>query len=190
MALLSEVQGKQWGTDRYGDKILSHTWNWRDDRIMKWINNFVNISRKDVYANVERQKAIRTGALKRSLFWQTYATSGGDEQVFEARYIYYAKFVELAVGRNEPFVALPPGIPGMKWQPIRMPDGRRRRAKPHVVTELRSQAQKFISYAKRHFSFVGTAYMIYALGGNEEPSVRNAVNRALFWASKSEKFNR
>ena len=187
MALISNVEGRSWGADKYGDQILSWKWNWHDDRIMSWINNFVAISQKDVHANVDRQKAIRTGRLKRSLAWKTYATSGGDEQVFEARYIYYAKYVELAVGRRQPFKALPPMIPNAKWQPIRMPD-RKRKAKPHVVTEMRSQAKKFTSMARRHFSFVGTAYLVFAMGSNKSSAA--AINRALFWESKSGKFDR
>ena len=187
MALISEVQEKGWASDKYGDKVKRWEWDWRDERIMSWINNFVAISQKDVHANVDRQKAIRTGRLKRSLAWKTYATSGGDEQVFEARYIYYAKYVELAVGRRQPFKALPPMIPNAKWQPIRMPD-RKRKAKPHVVTEMRSQAKKFTSMARRHFSFVGTAYLVFAMGSNKSSAA--AINRALFWESKSGKFDR
>ena len=189
MALISNIEGKSWGTDKYGDQILSWKWNWHDDRIMSWINKFVEISRKDVYGNVDRQidATNNTGRLKRSLYWQTYATSGGDEQVFEARYIYYAKFVELAVGRRQPFKQLPPNIPSAKWQAIAMPD-RKRKAKPHVVTEMRSQAKKFTAMARKHFTFVGTAYLVYAMGSNK--SAHAAINRALFWESKSGKFDR
>lgn len=191
MALLSEVQERSWATDKYGDKVLSWKFDWRDDRIMAWINNFANISRKNVMDNVERlsieSDGKDSGRLKRSLFWQTWAASGGDSQVFEARYIYYAKFVELALGRGDTYIQ-PPDIPHKKWKPISMPDGRKRKARPFVVAEMRSQAQKFATFARKRFSFVGTMFLIYAMGNNK--SAAAAYNRAAFWASKRDTFTR
>ena len=179
MALLSEAQERSWATDKYGDQVLKWRWDWRDSRIMDWINNFVSISRKNVYASVDRQKIKKTGALKRSLAWKTWAVSGGDAQVFEARYQYYAKFVELAVGRGEPYDSPVPNIPGRKWKPIPVPT-RSRKGKPHVVTEMRSQAAKFTAFARAQFSFTGTIYMLYAMGNNHSSAA--AYNRALQWA--------
>lgn len=181
MPLLSDVQERSWAADKYGDLVLSWKWDWRDERIMGWINNFVNVISKDTIGNVERQHAIKTGRLKRSLHWKTWAASGGDAQVFEARYIYYAKYVELAVGRGEPYDSPVPDIPGPMWQPIRVPS-RSRKGKPHVVTEMRSQASKFTSMARKHFSFAGTVFLIYAMGNNQ--SAAAAVNRALYWAAR------
>ena len=57
-----------------------------------------------------------------------------------------------------------------------MPD-RRRKAKPHVVTEMRSQARKFSTMLRRHFSFVGLTYMAYAMGDNK--AAADTVNRLL-----------
>ena len=68
----------QIGADQYGDKLKTFKWDWRDQRIVAWINNFASISRKNVYANMDRQKVKNTGALKRSLAWKTFAVSGGD----------------------------------------------------------------------------------------------------------------
>ena len=111
----------------------------------------------------------QTGALLRSLQWRTWNDSGGDRQVFEAKYNYYAKFVELALGRNMPFIGLPPGIPRRKWQPIQMPDGRPRKAKPSIATEMRRQAAKFTTMLEDRYSFAGIAMMVYALG----PAIQN-----------------
>ena len=183
MAFLSDIKERDWASDKYGDKVLLWKWDWRDERIMSWINNFVPVISRDTLGNVERQKAKSTGRLKRSLAWKTYSASGGDTQVFEARYVYYAKYVELAVGKGNPFRQLPPDIASRNWMPISMPD-RRRKAKPHVVTEMRKQASKFTSMARKHFSFIGTVYMIYAMGNNQ--SAAAAVNRALFWASRKQ----
>lgn len=187
MALVSQTDERSWATDKYGDQVLSWKWSWRDARIMAWINNFTKISRQNVMANVGRLDMTRSGALKRSLAWKTWAASGGDTQVFEAQYIYYSKFVELALGKGDTYIQ-PPDIPHKSWGAIRMPDGRKRKAKPFVVAEMRSQAQKFASYARKRFSFVGTMFLIYAMGDNK--SAAAAYNRAVFWAAQKEAFHR
>lgn len=184
---LSPINERSWGTDKYGDLVLSWKWNWHDERIMGWINNFVNVTSKDTIGNVDRQKAIKTGRLKRSLAWKTWAASGGDAQIFEARYIYYAKFVELAVGKGQPYNGPVPDIPNPRWLPIEVPS-RSRKGKPHVVTEMRSQASKFTSMARKHFSFVGTVFLVYAMGNNK--SAAAAVNRAIYWANRKERVTR
>ena len=188
MALLSEVQERSWATDKYGDNVLRFTFDWRDTRIMNWINNFEKITRENTLEDVDRQdiqsKGKNSGQLRRSLFWKTWATSGGDAQVFEARYIYYAKFVELAVGKGEPYREQVPAIPHPKWKPITVAS-RKRKGRPHVVTEMRTQAAKFSAYARARFAFAGTIYMLYAMGGDK--SAADAYNRALQFALHSEK---
>lgn len=187
MALISDVQERSWATDKYGDKVKRWDWDWRDERIMKWINNFARISRENTEENLERLNAIRTGELKRSLFWKTWATSGGDTQVFSARYLYYQKYVELAVGKNEPYDSPVPNIPSPNWGPIPVPT-RKRRGKPFVVTEMRTQATKFAAMARKEFCYAGTLFLVFAMGANKD--AHDAVNRALFWAQRRDAFTR
>ena len=176
--------------DPYGDNVKSWHWNWRNDHIMRWINNFVRITRANTLGNMERQDIKKySGMLKRSLAWKTWATSGGDEQVFRAQYIYYAKYVELALGKHNPYNGPVPPIANKQWQAITVPT-RTRKAKPHVVTEMRRQAKRFMSYASDEFQFTGLVSMIYAMGGDEDPAIRHAVNRALFWDSTRGGFQR
>lgn len=189
MAILSEVKERSWATDKFGDRVLSWKWDWRDSRIMDWINNFVPIATKDSVGNIERLEAVKSGKMKRSLRWKTWAASGGDSQVFEARYIYYAKFVELAVGRGDPYNGPVPSIPGPNWLPIHVPT-RRRKGKPHVVTEMRTQASKFTAMARSQFMFAGTVYMLYAMGGKDNPSIADAYNRAVWWALRQQRERR
>lgn len=199
MALLSEVQERAWASDKYGDNVLKWKWDWRDTQIMEWINNFARITRENTIGDVERQgigdyrkkrkKKVSGPSLKRSLYWRTWAASGGDSQVFEARYIYYAKYVELAVGNREKYDSPVPDIPHKKWKPIPVPT-RSRKGKPHVVTEMRTQASKFTAFARAKFSFTGTIYMLYAMGGKDNPTIAAAYNRALFWALRQEKVTR
>lgn len=154
--------------DPYGELIEAVKFDWRDRRVMEWIDKFVKFGQMDSEGNINRQKAKKSGALLRSIKWLTWNDSGGNRQVFEARYNYYAKFVELALGRNMPFKALPPAIEQRKWQPIQMPD-RKRRAKPSIPTEMRKQARKFTTMIEDRYAFHGLALMVYALG----PSVKN-----------------
>lgn len=187
MALISEVQERAWASDKYGDRVKRWEWDWRDERIMAWISNFTRISRENTEDNVERLDAVHTGAMKRSLWWKTWATSGGDTQVFAAKYLYYSKFVELAVGKNEPYNSPVPNIPGPYWSPIPVPT-RSRKGKPFVVTEMRTQASKFAAMARKEFSFAGTMFLVYAMGDNQDAHA--AVNRALFWRQRRGKFDR
>ncbi len=165
-------------SDPYGEKILLQKFDWRDERLLAWIDKFVEFAWRDSTGNVQRQRAIRTKSLLRSIRWRTWNDCGGDRQVFQVRYNYYSKFVELALGRGNPFIALPPEITQRKWQPIQMPDGRKRRAKPSIPTELRKQASKFTTMLEQSYSFHGIAMMVYALG----PSIQNRslVRRLLY----------
>jgi len=183
--VVSQTAERSWATDKYGENVLKWKWDWRDERIMSWINKFPTVTRADTMGNLGRQNVGKSGRLKRSLAWKTFAASGGNTQVFTARYLYYAKFVELALGKGNPYNGPVPNIPRKNWQPITVPS-RSRKAKPHVVTEMRKQAMKFSAFARKHFSFVGTMFMLYSMGG-DDPSVAAAVNRTIFWASRNER---
>lgn len=163
--------------DPYGEKILSGTFDWRDERVIEAISRFVTFGQTDSTSNARRQRAVRSGALLRSIRWKTWSQSGGDVQVFHAHYLYYAKFVELAVSGRFPFSALPPAIAEPRWKPIQMPD-RPLRAKPMVATEMRKRARRFTTYVQEHFSYAGIAMMVYSMRTDSPYSSR--INRSLF----------
>jgi hypothetical protein len=163
--------------DPYGDDIKVKKFDWRDEQILDWIAKFPEFGQRDARGNVTRQSAIKTGALLRSIYWRTWNSSGGDLQVFEARYLYYAKFVELALGRGMPFKALPPGIPRKKWDPITMPD-RKRKAKPSVATEMRRQAAKFTTMLEDNFLYHGIAMIVYPFNNSIENT--DLIDRLLY----------
>ena len=178
--------------DPYGEMILSGRFDWRDERVLKWIENFVRFGQRDSKANVARQSAAvtarynkngkrkqyrSTGNLLRSIFWRTWNESNGDVQIFHAQYAYYEKFLELALGKGDPFTELPPDIPGAKWKPITVP-GKTRKARPAVPTEMRRNARKFTTFIQDHFSFAGIAIMAYALAA-VKPNA-DVVNQAIF----------
>lgn len=176
--------------DPYGEGILASRFDWRDKRIIEAISKFVQWGMFDSKGNIKRQskspdssrksgKTKRsTGALMRSVKWKTWQEAGGDVQVFHAHFLYYSKFVELALGRGNPFIGLPPGIPGKQWGPIRMPDGRSRRARPSIPTEMRKRARKFTGIVRDHFSFTGIAMLLYAMRSDDP--MADQINRRLF----------
>lgn len=163
--------------DPYGENIKVRKFDWRDEQVLAWIQKFVEFGQKDARGNVTRQNALRSGALLRSIRWRTWNSSGGDVQVFEARYNYYAKFVELALGRGMPFKALPPGIPRRKWDPITMPD-RPRKAKPSIATEMRKQAAKFTTMLEDQFLYHGIAMIAYPFNNSIENT--DLIDRLLY----------
>lgn len=172
--------------DPFGEKILLEKFDWRDARLLAWIDRFVEFGWRDSVGNIQRLNAMQTKALLRSIKWRTWADCGGDRQTWQVRYNYYAKFVELALGRGLPFKALPPEIDMPRWQPIHMPD-RKRRAKPSIPTELRRQGARFVSMLEASYSFHGIAMMVYALG----PSIQNkALVRRLLFETKFSKVAR
>lgn len=173
--------------DPYGEKILTGTFDWRDERILDYIQKFIQFGKQDSVANIRRQHSIRTGKLLRSVAWKTWSEAGGDVQVFHAHYLYYSKFVELALGKNNPFIGLPPNIPGARWKPIQMPDGRKRRAKPSVPTEMRKRARKFTTYVMDSFSFSGIAMMVYSMPlTNSDAAI---INRKMFSRGLNGRYN-
>ena len=163
--------------DPYGERIKVKKFDWRDEQVLKWIVKFREFGQEDSRKNVTRQNAIRSKQLLNSIWWRTWNTSGGDVQVFEARYMYYAKFVELALGKNMPFKALPPGITRRKWDPITMPD-RPRKAKPSIATEMRKQAAKFTTMLEDQFLYHGIAMIVYPFNNSIEN--RDLIDRLLY----------
>ena len=164
--------------DPYGEKIELVKFDWRDQKVMSLVDKFVEFGKTDSMENITRQDAVKTRRLLRSIQWRTWNDCGGNRQVFEVKYRYYAKFVELALGKGMPFIGLPPAIAQRKWMPIDMPDGRKRRAKPSIPTELRKQAAKFTTMLEDRYSFYGIAMIVYALG----PSIQNQelIHQLLF----------
>lgn len=178
--------------DPYGEKILSGRFDWRDERILGRISNFVRFGQRDSKANVARQSAAvaerynkngktkkysSTGQLLRSIRWMTWNEANGNVQIFHAQYLYYEKFLELALGKGDPFTQLPPDIPQPKWMPIPVP-GKTRKARPAVATEMRRNAWKFVTYVQDHFSYAGISIIAFAMA-SVKPNA-DLVNRAIF----------
>ncbi|MBQ7157489.1 MAG: hypothetical protein IJR86_06845 [Bacteroidaceae bacterium] len=152
--------------DRFGDGIWSTTFDWRDERVMKYIRAFIQHGKIDSKKNIHRLNAILTGRLVRSIGWKAWSESGGDAEVFQETYLKYGQFVELAVGGIHKYKPIDP-ITHRAWQPIPVA-GRRRKAKPHSTAEMRKQARKFERLLVEHFSYVGLGFLVYAAGANRE----------------------
>ncbi len=176
MALVAQTNAQEWRTDRYGDEVLLRRFDWRDEIVIRKIEEFIKHAQEDTLGNIDRLKIGKSQSLRRSIFWHTWNTSGGDLQVFEARYNYYGKFVELALGRGNPYNGPVPAFTRRKWQPIPVPT-RTKKGKPFVVAEMRKQARRFEAFGLRYLNFVGTGYLIYAAGSRIDAAAR--INRAL-----------
>ncbi len=153
--------------DPYADNIIATKFDWRDEEVMKKIRAFITHGKIDSKKNIQRLGAIKSGKLIRSIGWKAWAESGGDAEVFQETYMKYGQFVELAVGKGEPYKEQVPPIPGRAWAPIRVPS-RSRKAKPHSTAEMRKQAKRFERILVDHFSFVGLGFLAYAAGSNRE----------------------
>lgn len=162
--------------DPFADQILATKFDWRDERVMQLIRKFVLHGKLDSKANLKRLGAVHSGQLIRSIGWRAWAESGGDAEVFQETYLKYGQFVELAVGKGEPYNGPVPPIPGKAWNPIRVPT-RRRKAKPHSTAEMRKQARRFERLLVDHFSFMGLGFLVYAAGANRENA--EEINRLM-----------
>lgn len=152
--------------DPYAEQIYATKFDWRDERVMQLIRNFLQHGKQDSKKNIQRLHAIHSGKLLRSIAWKAWSDSGGDAEVFQETYLKYGQFVELAVGKNEPYTPIDP-ITQRQWKPIAV-RGHKRKAKPHSTAEMRKQARRFERLVVDHFSFMGLGFMMYAAGANRE----------------------
>lgn len=162
--------------DPYADKIFTPRFNWRDEEVLAMIRNFVLFGKRDSKQNIRRLAAIKSGRLLRSIGWKAWAESGGDAEVFQETYLKYGQYVELAVGKKEPYNGPVPAIPGRAWGPIAVPT-RKRKAKPHSTAEMRKQAKRLERLLVDHFSFIGMGFLVYAAGSNRDNY--DEINRLL-----------
>ena len=161
--------------DPYADQILATKFDWRDEQVMQFIRRFIMHGKIDAKKNIKRLSAIKSGQLIRSIGWKAWSDSGGDAEVFQETYLKYGQFVELAVGKNNPYTPIDP-FTTRAWKPIPV-RGKKRRAKPHSTAEMRKQARRFERLLVDHFSFMGLGFMTYAAGANRENA--EEINRLM-----------
>lgn len=157
--------------DPYAERILATKFDWRDEQVMQFIRRFIKHGKIDARKNIKRLRAVSSGKLIRSIGWKAWSDSGGNAEVFQETYMKYGQFVELAVGKGEPYNGPVPAIANLAWGPITVPT-RRRKAKPHSTSEMRKQARRFERLLVDHFSFMGLAFLTYAAGDNRENAAR------------------
>lgn len=153
--------------DPFAENIIATKFDWRDERVMELIRRFIFHGKIDAKKNIKRLDAINSGKLIRSIGWKAWSESGGNAEVFQETYLKYGQFVELAVGKNQPYNGPVPPIPGRAWGPITVPT-RKRKAKPHSTAEMRKQARRFERLLVDHFSFMGLGFLTYAAGSNRD----------------------
>ncbi len=137
-----------------------------------YVNNFFVLLTKDAMKNMDRLGIKNhTGMLRRAIYWKIWGAANGDVKMFTLMYQRYAKFVELALGKNHELVQIA-AIGGPKWRPIPRPDNKPRKAKPFITSEMRMQVRKFENMLVSQFAFRGTAYILWGLQDKEAEATR------------------
>ncbi len=163
------------------EQIIS-VFNFLNPLVIERVNKFIQWAEEDTQKNFARLdintrpggKGKRfTGELYNGLKWKTWNASGGDVQVFQVVFAYYAKFVELALQRNHKLIEIPP-IDRREWQPIPRPDNKPRRAKPFVSAEMRKQGRRLERDLLRYYAYTGSMYVAYSVRATE----RNGLTAA------------
>ena len=150
--------------------------SWNDPMVSGYVKNFFVYLTRDALRNMDRLGIKnRSGMLRRAIYWKTWQAAGGDVQMFTLMYQRYAKFVELALGKGHELVKIAE-IGGPGWRPIPRPDGKPRKAKPFITSELRMQVRKFENMLLSQFAFRGTAYILWGLQ-DKDPDAQRELRR-------------
>ena len=112
------------------------------------------------------------GVLERSIHETIVNNSGGNSALVRFFYVNYARFVEIGVQKDMPYVALPP-MDGM--DAVARPDGKPRKAKPFMHSEIRRSIMKTITRIGKVYTYAGAASMFTAVDdpSNSEIHVKN-----------------
>lgn len=147
--------------------------SWNDPLVAGYVNNFFALLTKDALKNMDRLEIglHSSGRLRREIYWRVWGAAGGDVKMFTLMYQRYAKFVELALGKNHELVQIA-AIGGPRWRPIPRPDHKPRKAKPFITSEMRMQVRKFENMLVAQFAFRGTAYILWGLQDKDEGVTR------------------
>lgn len=157
------------------EQILTQ-FSWNDPMVSGYVKNFFVYLTRDALRNMDRLDIKnRSGMLRRAIYWKTWRAAGGDVQMFTLMYQRYAKFVELALGKGHELVKIAE-IGGPNWRPIPRPDGKPRKAKPFITSELRMQVRKFENMLLSQFAFRGTAYILWGLQ-DKDPDAQRELRR-------------
>ncbi len=137
--------------------------SWTDRTVDGYVRNFFPLLTKDALKNMDRLGIKNySGKLRRAIYWKVWGAAGGDVKMFTLMYQRYAKFVELALGKDHELVQIA-AIGGPRWRPIPRPDNKPRKAKPFITSEMRMQVRKFENMLLSQFAFRGTAYILWGL---------------------------
>ena len=163
------------------EQVIS-VFNFLNPIVVERVNKFIawaeedtnkNFARLDINMKPEGKGKRFTGQLYNNLEWTTWNACGGDVQVFQVVFAYYAKFVELALQRNHKLINIP-AIDRIEWQPIPRPDNKPRRAKPFVSAEMRKQGKKLERDLLRYYAYTGSMYVAYSIRPTDDNGLTQA----------------
>lgn len=116
------------------------------------------------------------GVMERSIHETIVNNSGGNSALVRFFYVNYAKFVEIGVQKDMPYVALPP-MQGI--EPVERPDGKPRKAKPFLHSEIRRRVERTITRIGKVYIYAGAASMFYAVYDPANPNMNEKNERSL-----------
>lgn len=116
------------------------------------------------------------GDMERSIHETIVNNAGGREVFVRFFYLYYARFVEIAVQGGMPYTPLP-AMEAM--EPIARPDGMSRKAKPFLHSEIRRRVAKTITRIGKIYTYAGAASMIWAVDDPKNRDLHSLNEKSL-----------
>lgn len=157
-----------------------------DDIMTRIEKNFKRLGISPFNPNVSGGKF--TGELMRSIHWEVYNRSGGNEILVRFYMQNIANFVELATQRKAHATQLEE-IPGMNYEGISRADDAgkpmKRKAKPFIAGELRLHGRMMFDRLVRHYGYVGNMLLAIPFLEMAEESAAIQIKQG-GWDLKSE----
>ncbi len=123
-------------------------------KVQEEVEKLMSYATIDSKKNIKRLDILNTRKLANSLKFHAWMESGGDVQVFEAQVEWYAKFVELALGKKSPLTFIE-SVSKKNWGPLYRRDGGKRMARPFYMIEMLRQVRRFEYWMQKRYETKG-----------------------------------
>lgn len=157
--------------------------NWASKKVEKILYYFVEDTLNRVIDNMKIQKIglfnpngtwDGVGDLERSIHATVVRNAGGNKTLINFFYLFYGKFVEVAVERNLKYVPLPAMT---SKEAVERPDGGRRLGKGFLHSQIRRGVAHTLSRIAKMYTYSGAAAMWQTLNvGDENVTRKNELS--------------
>lgn len=138
-------------TDDFLPKLSEELNFWGARVTQRILSNFDRLG-----INKEKRKGY-SGDLYRNVWWTVHNASGGNAALIKFYFMHYAGYVQTGTGRGAPRIDLPQMS---RMAPIPRPDGKKRKAKPFLRSELRIHLRWLSDRLFQEYRFGGTLYIV------------------------------